>query len=218
MNFHFAKRGLFYYLIYSCQSNYQWFQFVLLVQCLDLLFIFLELLYPLYFCANNDKCFVCLTAFLLFLISLSSLRSKFSPVILLGGYYPLVKLPFLQGVFLEHKFVRLQKIVKLLVPILYYKFASQSTLYIIMVLRWMISRMWSFNFILMRCLQVFCVIFQVIRVFIVRAIVFQNIRISKVSYSVGYSGFIYIYSCYIYTYKYIYITLLIDSIEISIDS
>ena len=77
---------------------------------------------------------------------------KFSPTILLGGYYPLVKLPFLQGVFLEHKFVRLQKILKQLVQILYYKFASQSTVYIIMVLRWMISRMWSFNFILMRCL------------------------------------------------------------------
>ena len=32
--------------------------------------VFLELLYPLYFCTNNDKCFVCLTVFLLFLISL----------------------------------------------------------------------------------------------------------------------------------------------------
>ena len=62
----------------------------------------------------------------------------------------------------------------------------------------MISRRWSFNFVLIECLHAFCVIFQVIRVFIIRVFVFQNIFISKVSYSVCSSKFIYSFIFFIY--------------------
>ena len=109
-------------------SNYWWFLLVSLVYCFDLLFVFVVVLYPLYLCANNDKCFICLTVFLLFLISLCFLlwRKELPTAIVLRGYYLLVKLPFLPGAFLGHKFVQLQKILKQLGPYLYYKFAHQE--------------------------------------------------------------------------------------------
>ena len=76
--------------------------FIVFVDIVSLSIVFsLELLYSLYLCANNDKCFVCLTVFLLFLISLYFLLwgKKFPPAIVLSGYYLVVKLPFLQCVF-----------------------------------------------------------------------------------------------------------------------
>ena len=93
------------------------------ISVFDLLFVFLELLYPLYLCENNDKCFVCLTEFLLFQISLYFLLwgKKFTPAKVLRGetFFPSRR-------FFRHKFVRLQNILTLVVPLLYNKFALRG--------------------------------------------------------------------------------------------
>ena len=92
------------------------------------LFVFLEMPYPLYLRSNNGKCFVCLIAFFLFLISLYFFLwgKYFPPAIVLRFYCSLLKPPFLQDVFLGHKFVQLQKILEVLVLFLYYKFTPQE--------------------------------------------------------------------------------------------
>ena len=105
--------------------------------------------------------------------------------------------------FLGHKFVRLQRILTLLVPLLCYNLLFRGTVYIIMVLRWSIWMISSY--ILIRCLLVFYVIFQVIRVFVIRAFVLKNICISRISYSVCYSGFIYGFIFFIFMYIYLMI-------------
>ena len=120
---------------------------------------------------------------------------KFPPAIVLRGYYPLVKLSFVQGVSLRQIYLITKN------------FNATSSAFILQVCSWFAhgqnhnhgfdmkylddSRIRNFNFILVRCLLVFCVIFQVIRVFIIRVFVFQNICIRKVTYSICYSGFFY---------------------------
>lgn len=56
-------------IISLCYSNYLWVLLASLILCLDLLFVFLEMLY-LCSCVNKEKCLVCPATFLLILILL----------------------------------------------------------------------------------------------------------------------------------------------------